>query len=252
VATKTCNAWAALAIAADSLELTAKNAKAYLRSRGGRFNYLWLFQNLRDGIEQKVDLSALRAAAFGQRKEEARQPNWDRIQVLRRLYKDLPSKCSESYIPSTRLASGMIDFQPVAVRHDLLSGRYSLVIPQARRTAGDVRALVPMMIYCARNYLLSDTREQLLPTIQEQYIGIEIPDLGNDSPRDLRSLREAHVFTEGNAERIEAARAEQRLAFFREAWPEAVKRHIEEQDELRRAKRKRNDPWPRGSLFDPK
>ncbi|MDP1964308.1 MAG: hypothetical protein Q8K93_19170 [Reyranella sp.] len=248
---KTCNAWSGFSIASDSRDETRKNARSYLRSKGGRYNYLWLFQNLRDGIEDRITLAALEAEAFKQRNIEAREPNWNRIQVMRRLYKHLRSKCSESYVPEVTLAGGFIEFQPLAVREDLESGAHILVIPQARRTGIEMQAALPMMFYCARNYLLSDTREQLLPATPEERIGIEIPDLGNSSPTDLRFLREAQIYAEGNAKKIEPDRVEQRLAHFQEVWPDEVKHRLEELEERRRELRKRKDPWPKGSLFNP-
>jgi hypothetical protein len=189
--------------------------------------------------------------AYKQRNVEAREPNWDRIRVMRRLYEEYESLCSDSYTPDVRLAGGYIEFQPLAVRKDLRTGRHSLVIPQPRRTGFEIHAVLPMMFYCARTYLLSDTREQLLPATPEEHIDIEIPDLGNPNPFDLRSLREANIYKEGNSAKIEPNRAEQRLAHFAEVWPEEVKRRIEELEDRRREERKRNDPWPKGSLFDP-
>jgi hypothetical protein len=116
---KTCNVWSGLSIAADTREQTKENAQTYLRSRGGRFNYQWFFRNLKDGIEDRVSLEALRLQAYKQSNLAAREPNWNRIRTMRRLYKDRQSKCSDAYIPEIRLAGGFIEFQTLVVRQDL-------------------------------------------------------------------------------------------------------------------------------------
>ena len=248
---KTCNVWAGLSIVADTRDLTRARARTYLGSDGGRFNYLWFLQNLRDGIEARVSLDALRAAAFKQRKVEAREPNWDRLKVMRRLYGTFKSKCSDPYIPDVQLAGGYIEFQPVVVRQDLRDGTLHLVVPQPRRTGLDMQEVLPMLFFCARNYLLLDAREQLLPSTSEEHIGVEVPDLGNDNPRVLRYLREAHIYTESEVKRIDSAQARQRLKNFEEVWPEEVKQWLEKEAERKRDERRRDDPWPPGSLFDP-
>ncbi|WP_421998631.1 hypothetical protein [Reyranella sp.] len=248
---KTCNFWTGLSIAHDDVDVTRARARTFLSAHGGRFNYLWLFQNQRVGIETDVSLKVIRAAAFRQRKAEGREPNWNRIQALRRLYESRKSKCSEPYIPNVQIAGGFIQFQPLVVRHDLDSDFYYLVMTQARRTSVDLKSVLPMAIYCARTLLLTDAREQLLPKTDEELIKIEVPDLGSDNPKDLRFLRDAHIYSEDDVLLMDSALARQRLRNFEEVWPQEVERHLEQEAEHRRKQRRRNDPWPPGSLFDP-
>lgn len=248
---KTCNFWTGLSIAHDDKGITRSRSRAYLNSEGGRFNYLWFFQNQRDGIEDRVSLEALKAGAFKQRKIDARQPNWNRIQAMRRLYKGFRSKCSDAYVPDVDIAAGFVQFQPLVLRQDLDTNCFHLVIAQARRAGIDLKSTLPMAFYCARALLLTDAREQLLPTTAEELINVEVADLGCDDPRDLRYLREARIYEETDVAQIEPARAEQRLHNLEEVWPEEVARHSEQMAERRREQRKRNDPWPRGSLFNP-